>query len=129
MSAAQESIPVRIHGVRETVTSGQVEQLSWDKAQRTRRALKALGICWGIALCTVLIPILHFILVPLFLISGPIVFFWVASQERMITGGKGICPECGKAIDLMKSPPRWPLSDLCSHCQARLSIERASERV
>src|SRR6476661_6597993 len=42
--------------------------------ERTRRALKVLGIFWGLAIACVFVPILHFILVPLFTLVG----IWLA---------------------------------------------------
>jgi hypothetical protein len=120
-----QTLPVALLSNRGHSSSGSVELKIWDKKEKLVRASKALGIAWGLAIASVLIPILHFILVPLFILSGPIVFFWVASQEQVILGGKGECPECHREFEIVRSPVKWPMSDLCNHCQAEIKIERA----
>jgi hypothetical protein len=123
---SQAVIPVRIESVHGRTSAGTVDLRIWEKSERTRRGLKALGIAWGIALCSVLIPILHFILVPTFLLAGPVAFVWVAAREREILGGQGVCPECGKPLPIVRAPVRWPLSDMCAACQSTLKIEPAT---
>jgi hypothetical protein len=122
--SSQAVIPVQIRGLGDKVSPGTVEHQAWQKRERTLRALKALGITWGLAVAAVLIPLLHFVLVPLLLLAGPAVFVWIAGQEEMILGGRGTCPECGKPLEIAKSTVKWPLKDICTHCHAQLTVER-----
>ncbi len=123
---APQTLAVTITDIREHSSSGTVELKIWDKKERTKRALKALGFTLGLAVVSVLIPILHFILVPTFILASPIVFFWIAGQEQVILGGKGTCPNCHKEFEIARSPVTWPLSDLCDHCKAELKINQAN---
>ena len=120
-----ESIPVRVEGVNEKATSGEVKMQVWNRDERMKRALKALGLSWGIALLCILIPILHFVLVPLGLIAGPIIAYAIYFKESIILGGEAPCPQCGKPLKIVRSEVKWPLSDLCGVCQAEVKIHRA----
>lgn len=102
--------------------SGKVIIKEWTEAEKLRRGLKALGVCWGAMLVAVLIPVLHFLLVPLFLISGPIVALWFYQQKSTILGGKSECPDCGKELNIIKTSEKWPLKDVCSACYAQVEI-------
>jgi hypothetical protein len=122
---AQTTLQVVISGPSGKTTQGTVAHQVWDKKERMTRGLKALGFSWGLALAAVLIPLLHFILVPTLLLAGPVVFFWIVKQEQIILGGKGECPECRKEFEIVRSAVEWPLSDLCNHCQAPVKISLA----
>jgi hypothetical protein len=117
---------VRVMTSNGKTASGEVTLQHWDQQARMKRALRILGILWGIAVVTVFIPLAHFLLVPGFLIAGPIVAFKVYEQDRAILGGQCICPECGQAVTLVQAKDRWPLSDLCSKCQSALTVEKVS---
>jgi hypothetical protein len=119
---APESIPVQITSARDHHSEGTVSLQSWEKKERTARAFKALGFTWIGAIVAVFLPLLHFVLVPALLVAGPLLFFWVAGREQVILGGKGTCPDCGKEFEIVRSPVKWPLTDLCNHCQARVKI-------
>lgn len=119
-----QTLAVTVTDIRGQASSGSVELKVWDKKERTTRALKALGFTLGLAVISVLIPILHFILVPTFILASPIVFFWIAGQEQVILGGKGNCPNCHKEFEIARSAVTWPLSDICNHCQAELKIDQ-----
>ncbi len=125
---SQVTISVKITSFREKVSQGEVEQKIWDKRERTMRGLKALGVSWGLAVFAVVIPILHFVLVPLLLVIGPFAFYYVAGQKEIILGGKGLCPECEREFEIVRSTAKWPLSDLCNHCHAQLKIESKGSR-
>jgi hypothetical protein len=122
---SQEEIPVHITSVRDKVSTGSVVLETWEKKERTARAFKALGISWGLAVAAVFLPLLHFFLVPLLLLAGPVAFFLVAGQGAVILGGKGECPECRREFNIVRTPVQWPISDSCNHCQAQLKIDRA----
>jgi hypothetical protein len=119
-----QTLAVKISNVRGSTSNGTVELKVWDKKERTTRAFKALAFTWGLAIISILIPILHFILVPTLILAGPIVFSWIAGQEQVILGGKGVCPECGKEFEIARSAVKWPMSDLCNHCKTELKIEQ-----
>jgi hypothetical protein len=104
-------------------SQGEVYIKIWTQAERTQRALKWGAITWLAALFCVLIPILHFILVPFFLILGPILSVKIYKQESVVQGGQGSCPRCHKNLKIEKAKAVWPISDLCTECQNAVKIE------
>ncbi len=118
---------VQIAGERgEPPTSGQVQVLFWSKKERTLRALKFGGMCWGAAVISVIFPLVHFVLVPGFLLAGPIVVYLVMRQESVIVGGEGTCPRCKAALPIARTSYRFPFSDLCTQCQSSVKVELSS---
>jgi hypothetical protein len=103
---------------------GEVRIQTWDRKQRIMRGLKFLGFCWAMSLITILIPVAHFILVPGFIIAGPIGAWILAGQARAILGGQGICPSCGEFLRIVRGPDRWPFSDLCPKCQSSVTVKK-----
>ena len=107
--------------------TGKVQVISWSPPERTRRALKAWGICWGAAIICVAFPLVHFVAVPGFLLAGPIVAFFMWAQEAKILGGECVCPNCGQPFQIAKRRPQWPMSDVCSKCYEAIRINPRSQ--
>lgn len=124
MSISTIKVKVAVPGKPET--NGEVRRQSWDQPARTRRALKVLGICWLLAVVTVVIPLAHFVLVPGFFLAGPIAAWFVYSQQSVILDGSAICPNCGQSLPIAKSSDQWPLTDLCTKCQKQVTITSSS---
>lgn len=77
-----------------------LEVRHWEPRERLLRALQALGMGWGAAVFAVLLPVLHWVLVPAFLIAGP-VFAFMRYQERMtVLAARGPCPACLSLIHI-----------------------------
>ncbi len=95
----------------------------FSQRERWKRAVKILGLLWGLCIVSVLIPIAHFVLVPSFLLAGPFVAIHIFKTKDMITGGTGACPSCGNVFSIVKAPLKWPLTDLCEACQSSVSIQ------
>lgn len=103
-------------------TRGEVRVQSFDPKLRLRRALKTWGTCWGLAIVAVFIPGMHFILVPSALLAGPVLAAVVYQQRTMILGGSGTCPACGQPFEVLRSPLRWPINDVCAKCHDAVTI-------
>ena len=116
------SLEVELRGPSNRVTLGSLRLESWDQRDRARRALKFLGIYWGLALCSIVLPVAHFVLVPGFLLGGPIAAYFVYQKKERIAGGEGQCPECNSFLPLAQSHVHWPISDLCAQCQKEIKI-------
>jgi hypothetical protein len=120
----EKSISVKIRNPRnENSADGNIQVQFWDKKERNIRALKFWGICWGLALVSIFIPMLHFVLVPGFILAGPIVWFFVLGQESAVLGGEGTCPHCQAAFKIAKSAYKFPMSDVCNACHENVKIE------
>jgi len=118
---------VTLVSVRGKKSQGKVRLSQWDKKARTARGVRAWMMAWGGMLVAVFIPILHFILVPVLFLGGPLLFFVIAAEKQIILGGEGKCPDCLREIAIVRSPLRWPISDMCNHCQASLKISLQDE--
>jgi hypothetical protein len=115
---------VKVIGSNGKEQSGEVRIQSFNPAQRLLRALKFLGICWGLALISVFIPIAHFFLVPGFFFAGLIISYFVYGMESVVLGGESICPNCGAFLPIARGKEKWPLTDLCAKCYTNVSIEQ-----
>ncbi len=120
-----DSVKIHIRGGMESKpTVGEVEIITWSREVRSRRSLKMLGTCWGIGLFCVIIPGLHFILVPGMLIAGVIGFLYRSKQLTYVLGGVGECPECHKAFKVAKAADKFPMAETCEHCNSSLSLSK-----
>lgn len=120
------SVKIYIKGSPDTpVTDGEIKIQEWNKHERILRAIKLGGMCWAMGLVAVLFPLLHFILVPGFLLAGPIVAFVVLGKESVILGGMGTCPYCQKPLPIARSAHRFPMPDLCTACHREVMIDVA----
>ncbi|MGE4234192.1 MAG: hypothetical protein AB7F43_12760 [Bacteriovoracia bacterium] len=102
---------------------GTIQVRSWNSKERMTRALKYGGMCWAIGICCIVLPIVHFILVPAFLIAGPIVALVVYKREKVVLGGEATCPSCQKKTPISKGVFRFPTTDTCDHCRCNLMVD------
>jgi hypothetical protein len=103
-------------------SAGKVSIRYWSPKERLYRALKLLGFAWALAVVSVILPIVHVFLVPGFFVAGPLGAFFLYKQESIVEGGKSICPDCGNDFDIVRSPNKWPLEDVCSKCHAHVTV-------
>lgn len=104
-------------------SNGTVYYKEWTSKEKIRRALKTLGLMWGLAVLSIAIPIAHFILVPGFFLAGPIAALIIFGRENVILGGIGTCPDCREVFDISKSKPQKSLKDVCSHCHHQVFVK------
>jgi len=107
-------------------SKGEVQIVTFSNSERTVRALKVLGICWGIGLFSILIPVLHFVLPPIFLLAGPIVGLMRYSIKSKILEGQGICPICAADFKITPTKATFPLDDICEACHRHVLISPLS---
>ena len=101
---------------------GQLYYRDFDSHARTRRALSWLGALWAVALATLVIPIVHFVLPPLLLIAGPIVAIRIGHTPRVVFGGLGVCPKCRQPLWIGGVPLRLPLRETCARCYVAVQV-------
>lgn len=89
---------------------------------RFKRAAKWLAIWWVLALFFVLIPMLHFVLVPFALVTGLVVMFRQLSLPYWQGGGRVVCPECHREFELEPRVFNWPRREICPECRNDLVI-------
>ncbi|MBT4761303.1 MAG: hypothetical protein HOO06_06365 [Bdellovibrionaceae bacterium] len=113
---------VEILGSSGNISQGEIFIQQWNKSERLAQAVKWGSIYWALAVICVFIPILHFVLVPAFVLAGPIAFYINLKREKLVLGGFGTCPKCGENLPIEKSKVEWPLADLCTHCHNTVKI-------
>ena len=91
---------------------------------RFKRASKVLAISWGIAILCILIPVLHFVLVPGGLLVGLFLFYRQISFHEMANGGTISCPKCNHEHQVVKEPFNWPKRENCPYCDAELILKK-----
>lgn len=106
-------------------SDGEVAVRRWSGMDRTRRAIVALAGFWALAIVSIFIPALHFVLVPAFLLIGPIAAVLLARQKSTVLGGRGVCPACSEPFFIEGGTESWPLQDVCESCRAAVTIEPA----
>ncbi len=102
---------IRIVNSEGKETSGSLRLRVYGPRERMKRAMKALGICWGLAVVTVFIPIAHFVLVPGFFIAGPVTAFLRYRVTETMDSVTGHCPTCGEEVTIPLEAsdqlPKW----------------------
>ncbi len=106
------------------VTPAQLEVRHWDSRQRLSRALQGLGMCWGAAVLAVLLPVLHWVLVPSLLIGGPIFAFLRYHERITVLAARGPCPACGvELLFALGQASRCRMMLRCDHCGRAITLE------
>ena len=93
---------------------------------RARRAAFGLAFFWLLAGIFLPVPPIHWVLVPTFLLAGPIVAAFRMSERTRLEGLKGSCPRC-------KVERTFPLSTRyskkgsfsCDQCGNLIELEEA----
>lgn len=101
-----------------------IEVVAYDPRRRVTRAVIVLLQFWGLAALAVLIPVLHFLLVPALFLLGPFLAYRRLHEAATVNRIRGTCPACGKLIDHAAKEPWKPLLRLdCEHCHRRIVLE------
>ncbi len=102
---------------------GKLHTTLYDVGDRTRRALLRLAMFWGMAGVSLFIPLAHFVLVPGFLIAGPVVAVMVYRSKQARDHVEGRCPVCGEGITIkLEAKDEIPKWTYCPACNAALQI-------
>lgn len=99
----------------------------FSKEERRKRALKWGGGAFLIALATLPLPLVHFVVPPLFILIAPFVARYQWRQERLIYGGVASCPVCSKDFPFAKRQPSFPFDDVCTSCRQAIRVTEATK--
>jgi hypothetical protein len=125
-----EQQPLLVRGKDDETCAGTLHVSIYSARERAIRAAQALALWWALALLSVLIPLAHFILVPLFLLTGPAMAYKRYRAIEVSGRVEGHCPVCRNAIKLKLGPAEKPvLRKYCPACQEPLSCEAATASV
>lgn len=106
-------------------TAGFVLRRDLTKGERMGRAGRIFGVFFGAAFLTVFVPLLHFILPPLALITGSVLAFGEYSATGEMVGGEFTCPNCKHQMTFPHESEEWPRIQRCSACSFTLTIVKA----
>lgn len=119
----KEQIPVTLQE-SEQHSDGLLYLSRFSKNERLKRAFIAMLLCWLAGAVAVFIPILHFFLVPLLLIIGPILFYFKSKQQDAKEKVDGVCPSTQQVITLnLEANTKMPLWTYCPNCKKSLQIK------
>lgn len=94
-----------------------------DRAARVRRAALAWLACWAGAVPALFLPGLHFVLVPLLVLGGPVLAFARLAEHTQALRVRGTCPACGVAIDEpLRSALRAGMTLRCDACRRAIEL-------
>lgn len=83
---------------------------------RARRAATRLFICWALAGVSVLVPLLHFVLVPGFFIAGFVLAALAFRAAVEVRSPKVPCPKCAQQTPVEAGTTGWPVTIWCAGC-------------
>lgn len=105
------------------VAEGILNFKQFSSGDRTGKALTVLGLCWLAAGITLFIPIAHFVLVPGFLIAGPVLAMMKYKIDRANEDVQVQCPNCEKSVTIKLDPAdTLPIYTYCSDCNESLQL-------
>jgi|GEM_PF-1764585 len=103
-------------------THGTITKIDYDKKDRTENAIKTFGIFIALTFCSIFVPIAHFILVPVLLISSFVVALNQLNVMAKNDGGTGECPKCHKPVQIVASKFADRMTDTCAACHEDVVI-------
>lgn len=106
-------------------TSGFLQIYELPKKERRAKALKTFFIFFGAACVSVFIPLVHFILVPLLLITTVFLVRKALKASQYISDGQVLCPHCQKSLDVKRTALQWPMTLFCNEDRIFLNIKKA----
>ena len=118
-----QTLQCHLKGYADAPSTASVEVLRLDGADRVRRSLKHLGICWGAAIVSVFIPVAHLFLVPGLFIAGIVLLVRDLRIGQLVRRARGTCPDCGTEQTLDLSG-RWRggAEIACRNCHRMLRL-------
>ena len=110
-----ETHPVLIKGNNDQTEEGLLQTTVYTHQDRVKRAILVCAGLWLLAALSVPLIFAHWVLVPGFLIAGPIVGLKRYRTERVPNTVTGQCPACHeKLVISLESTDQLPLWTYCS---------------
>ena len=98
-------------------------------AERLRRTAAGAGLCAGLALVSLFIPVAHFILVPTFVGAGIAVAVVRAREDTRLLRVHGTCPRCGTTQEFECGGRFTSTRSLdCPACHTNLTLTASLEQ-
>lgn len=119
----ETSVSVKSRNNRELpATPGKITRIDFDKPERTKNALRTLGMFLTATFIAVFIPIVHWFLVPILLISSFVVALDKLGEVSRSLGGKGECAKCHQPFSIQGAKWNDKYVENCDHCHEELEV-------
>lgn len=111
----------------ESTTHGTIEVLEFSEQGRVKRAWVMALKCLGATALCVLIPVAHFLLVPLgLLVVTPIMTIYTFRVRTKIISACVDCPACHKPLNVLTSQERYPIYENCGSCHRQIALSKTA---
>ena len=121
--ASTETKIINVKDDKGAASDGVLHYTSYNPGDRMGRAVVVLVACLIGAAVTLFIPLAHFILVPIFLIAGPVMFFIRYKQDDAKEKVESSCPRCDEAVTLeLEATDKLPKWVFCPKCDCSLQL-------
>lgn len=117
-------VKIQAHANSEKLEYGLADIRNYSKQEILINTLKKLGLFWGLALFSLFLPVVHFFLVPLFLLLGVFFAFRARQFRELILFGEIDCPNCNQKIKISSSAANWPHTEICQSCAIVIKINK-----
>lgn len=107
---------------------GTLDTTPLSPPERFKLMALRIGIFFTLAIVSVFIPVLHFILVPAFLVASVLAGISASRFTSKATGGSVKCPHCKAAIQFGEAPLSWPMSYVCQSCASSVKVYSESQK-
>ena len=124
-------IPVSINGTNGISLAAILDSGHLPRSTVAGRAVKFLAAMWLLAALSFIIPIVHFISIPILFFVGIVGAVYLLNRRHIICG-KVECPGCHRSIEvqsvLATERVRWPLDFICQDCGQYMWAEPAQDQ-
>ncbi len=94
------------------------------KHEQFFKAFKKSSVCFIFAFITLFIPVLHFILPPVFIIIGTVLLIKEISATFHLSKSQGLCPCCHKEFEIQQQSFKDSLKIFCGFCREQLTLTK-----
>ena len=129
--ASQQEMTVQFKTDEGVTRQGTLFYTAYTPSDRTRRAIIALVVCWLLAVASIPIILAHYILIPAFLIAGPVMARSRFKQQDSKEKVEGECPHHNGPFTLKLETtdvlPKWVYCPECDKGLQILEMENKNE--
>ncbi len=121
--AEKQQLTIQLKPSEGPASEGVLHFTTFDKNDRIKRSAKMLGLCWLGAAGSIPIILAHWVLVPGFLIAGPILGYKRFHQHSAKEKVTGKCPHCKEEISMnLDAGDQLPKWDYCPNCNKSIQM-------
>ena len=104
----------------------EIKATEWSRSEAMKKGLKIGSMVFLGAIASILVPLVHFISVPVGLLAAPIISTIIYKSyvgQLEVTTGNVICPKCQEGISLEKMTFLDHLQVECKKCKHEILLD------